>query len=581
MGLWAGCLGSSSAEQLRRLLGPGAEIHCGAGYTLGVANSGGELATLGVAPDGRITASIGCDERAGCSATLFPTDRTLTLACDPFGLHSIYTAEIAGALWFASDLRLLRRLLGTDARLDPVALHAYLCFSCVPAPLATLSGVQSLSAGTALRIDSRLQWREVRLRGLKSTSEEAMQTDEGIALPLLRDKLRAAVQNQIGNAREVGVFLSGGLDSSLIAALLAEAGVRLHLFSLDFGAPYDAELPFAHAVAAHLGRPLHVVPCGPRQVKTGFLPTAAALEQPFGDAVTVPLYLLGKAAAQTVGIVFNGEGGDQLFGGWNNKPMIAAELYGAENYDREAAYLATYHRFYGLTDRLYTSRARNLLPNVDIGSYIRPALTGEIRVSGVGYRVSQEGESEKAKGESPTHNIEIQNPTFDTRHPTPELLHLLRAANLQLKGAQNIAPRARQLAAAHGLRVRSPFFDPDLAAWTFTLPSAWSLQGACEKYLLKRVAEAYLPSEIVWREKRGMGVPATEWCIEGLRREIGRLLAPRRLKREGWFDPGFITALRRGEDHPGEFRRRRLGEKLWLLALLAAYQEAHSLPIAP
>jgi asparagine synthase (glutamine-hydrolysing) len=133
-----------------------------------------------------------------------------------------------------------------------------------------------------------------------------------------------------------------------------------------------------------------------------------------------------------------------------------------------------------------------------------------------------------------------------------------------------------QLAAAHGLRVRAPFFDRELAEWTFALPPEWFLRGACEKHLLKRAAEPYLPSEIIWREKRGMGVPVTEWCLRPLRRDVARCLSPARLKRDGWFEPAAVAALCRGEDQPHEFRRRRIGEKVWTLLMLHLWLDAHT-----
>lgn len=342
--------------------------------------------------------------------------------------------------------------------------------------------------------------------------------------------LQSAVCRRIGDDDEVAVFLSGGLDSSLIAALLREMGVRLHLFTLDFGAPFDIELPYAQSVAKHIGLPLHIVDARPKQIRKHLEATAAALYLPFGDAVTVPLYLLGKAAAGYARRVFNGEGGDQLFGGWANKPMIAASLYGEEN--KLDAYMATFHRFYGATDRLYTPAARALTQSLDARDWVGPALAFTERLG---------------------------------------FLHGLRAANLALKGRQNIAPRAVQLAAVHGLAAQSPFFDTALTDWTFTLPPESFLQGACEKWILKRVAERYLPEEIVWREKRGMGVPVTEWCTGALRWEIRRRLSSRRLARDGWFNPAAVRELAAGRDSPGEFRRRRRGEKLWALLMLHAW----------
>jgi asparagine synthase (glutamine-hydrolysing) len=475
---------------------------------------------------------VGPDAEAGSSLSFDPSRRTLTLTRDPFGLHGLYTTEIGDVLWCASDARLLRRLPGVSHEVEPHALHGYLCFSYVPAPLTLTPGLRALPAGVRVVVtpgkthsETTAAWQE--------GPRLAMGEDQAVAE--LRERLRIAVRRRLGNEREVAVFLSGGLDSSLIAALLVAEGVKLHLFTLDFGPPYDAELPYARQVAERLGRPLHRVPARPRQVRAALAATAAAMEQPFGDGVTVPLYLLGQAAAGSAGVVFNGEGGDQLFGGWVNKPLVAAELYGTGAYDREAAYLRSFHRFYGMTDSLYTSRARAAVGAPDVGAWIRPALNADGFTS---------------------------------------LLHRLRAANLWLKGAQNIAPRCVQLAAAHGLQVRAPFLDRALTEWSFTLPPEWFLQGACEKHLLKRAAEPYLPSEVIWRPKRGMGAPVTEWCLGPLRREVARRLSPRRLKQDGWFEPAAIAALRRGEDHPGEIRRRRVGEKLWALLILHVWREA-------
>ncbi|HEX7240803.1 MAG TPA: asparagine synthase C-terminal domain-containing protein [Longimicrobiaceae bacterium] len=450
-------------------------------------------------------------------------------APDPFGVHPAYELRLDGRTHAAADPRELRRLPGAPRGLDPATLHGYLCFSHPPSPRTLFDGVG--------RVEAPAPWREA----------PAGAVDEAEAARRLLELLRASTARMLGMERDVGVYLSGGLDSSLVAALLAEAGARVHLFTLDFGPPWDVEVEHAARVAAHLGRPLHRVPARPRQVRAALEPTARALHQPFGDPVTVPLFLLGAAARGHVGTVFNGEGGDQLFGGWATKPMIAAEAYGGAGYSREAAYLATYHRFHGQEDRLLTPGARALLGGADAGAWLRPALEAD------GF---------------------------------PSLLHRLRAANLRLKGAQNIAPRMTQLAAAHGLEARAPFMDPALADWTFTLPPGLFLRGAEEKHLLKVAAEALLPPEVVWRPKRGMGVPATEWCrgsLAGLlgpvRREVARRLAARRLRREGWFDPAFVAALRRGEDHPGETRRRRAGEKLWTLLMLHVWMDVQDPPL--
>jgi len=539
VGRWIAYWGpGGGAGLLERLLGPGAEIQTGVGWGLGVRGGVGEPSRLTGSPGGPLRAQIGAEEEAGCTAEIAPDGGALTLACDPFGLHGVTYTQIGGTFWAASDLRLLQNLPGVSRDLSPAALHGYLCFSYVPTPLTIYAGISALPVGHRLKVTAG----GVEEEGISSWRErEPLCLSEDAAAGELCARLRAAVARRLGRARDVGVFLSGGLDSSLIAALLAETGARVHLFTLDFGPPFDAELPYARQVAAYLARPLHIVPARPAQIRNALEATGAALAQPFGDGVVVPLYLLGQAArAHGLDTVFNGEGGDQLFGGWANKPMIAAELYRPAEGDavnsREATYLATFHRFWGLTKQLYTAQARAAVAGEDVGAWVRPALEAD------GF---------------------------------PSLLHRLRATSLWLKGAQNIAPRAVQLGAAHGLRVHMPFFDRGLADWTFGLPPEWFLRGACEKHGLKRVVEAFLPPEIVWREKRGMGVPTTEWCLGPLRREVGRWLSPSRLKRDGWFDAGAVACLRRGEDQPGEFRRRRVGEKLWTLLMFHVWRETH------
>ena len=491
---------------MRTLLGGGARVFAAPGVAIGIRDGADSAARLSVV-DGRATAWIG-HPQAGSSASVDLDGPTLQVACDPFGLQGASLVRAGETLWCASHPALLRDLADESDEIDPRALHGYLCFSYVPTPLTITRGIESLAAGERItcsphgtRRERLADWHEREPLGL---DEERVVVEAG-------RRLEEAVARRVGAEREVGVFLSGGLDSSLVAALLARLGVTVHLYTLDFGPPFDQDLPYARLVAAHLNRPLHLVAAGPARVRAALEPTAAVLAQPFGDAVTAPLVLLGQAAAGRVSVVFNGEGGDQVFGGWANKPIVAAETYRQAGYDREAAYLETFHRFHGLTDQLYTAPARAALERLaaDAGIWVRPSLSGDGFAS---------------------------------------LLHRLRAANLWLKGAQNIAPRATQLAAAHGLRLQAPFFDRDLTDWSFALEPHWFLRGACEKYLLKRAAEPLLPTEVVWREKRGMGPPVAEWAFGSLRREVARRLDLRRLARDGWFQPEAVSALRRGDE---------------------------------
>jgi asparagine synthase (glutamine-hydrolysing) len=467
------------------------------------------------------------------------TPDCLTLGRDAFGRMPLYWMQQDQGIWFSSRLQWLLPLVrsqGKTLKINLVALYGYSCFSYVPTPLTPVQGIQSLSAGTeqTWAVDGQGQLHSPTRRSLVNWRESPTQLeDEATAVAQLQTLLNTAVERQISDLEDepVGVLLSGGLDSSLVAAMLVKAGVRVRAYTLDFGPSCRPEWPYAEQVAQALGIPLVKVEASPRRIRKALSATVRALDLPYGDGVTVPLYLLNQAASQEVGIIFNGEGGDQLFAGWTNKPLIAASLYqsdrpeGRETFDQQ--YLRTFHRLWGHESRVFQPAVLNAIRALNPQDWLYPAL-----------------DPTAAQG----------------------LLHRMRRATLMLKGAQNIHPRATNLALAQGLKVRSPFCDPNLAQWTFGLAGSLCLKGACEKYILKRAVEPWLPAEIVWRPKRGMGVPLTYWCFNQWWRDLGRWLNPGVLAAQGnWqSDLALVTAL---GDLSGTIQGRRIGEILWLLVM--------------
>jgi asparagine synthase (glutamine-hydrolysing) len=234
-------------------------------------------------------------------------------------------------------------------------------------------------------------------------------------------------------------------------------------------------------------------------------------------------------------VIWNGEGGDQLFGGWTSKPMIAAALFSGvvREASPEELYLSSYHRFYGLEDALYTPEF-------------------QAQLGGPGQRRA------------------LLSPYLGSAQ-VGSFLNRVRLADIALKGSQNILPRAERMSSAWGLDIRTPLFDRRLAEYSFAIPPQLKLHGACEKYVFKLAMQGRLPEEIVWRPKSGMSVPVTDWVMGPLRPLIDDLLGPESLKRRGLFRPDYVARLRQGHDEPGETRRRRVGEKLWSLAMLEAW----------
>lgn len=456
----------------------------------------------------------------------------LVLGREPFGRVPLHWREVEGRIWFSSHLKLLLPLERNCVSLP--ALYGYSCFSYVPVPLTPVEGIGAIAAGTEQiwtagksSVVRHYEWRQ----GAAQLGDEArcFVDTTRVAVPQLQALLKDAVQRQIGDlgSEPVGVMLSGGLDSSIVAALLVQAGVRVRAYTLDIGKYW--ETPYAEQVAEFLDIPLVKVEVTPQRVRGAIAATAQALDLPFGDGVTVPFWLLLQAASQDVGVIFNGEGGDQLFAGWTNKPLIAAGVYGAYSSDKElmAQYLKTFHRLHGYEKQVFQPIAQAGMSHCRAADWVEEALCSE---------------------------------------SVPALLHRFRRATLMLKGAQNIHPRATHLGWAHGLQVRSPFCDLPLAEWSFGVSGELHLLGACEKYILKRAVEDWLPPEIVWRRKRGTGVPLTSWCFNELWRDMGNWLNPGVLQAEGRWQEDLGDRIVWGK-LGGEIQGRRKGETLWLLIM--------------
>lgn len=146
-----------------------------------------------------------------------------------------------------------------------------------------------------------------------------------------------------------------------------------------------------------------------------------------------------------------------------------------------------------------------------------------------------------------------------------------RLADIALKGSQNILPRMERMANGWGLDARTPLFDRGLAVDSFRLPPTMKLHGACEKYVLKLILQKKLPREVVWRRKFGMSVPITDWALGPLAPTIAELLGPAAIARRGLFREDYVLRLRSGQNDADETRRRRIGERLWTLAILEAW----------
>jgi asparagine synthase (glutamine-hydrolysing) len=322
-------------------------------------------------------------------------------------------------------------------------------------------------------------------------------------------------------------MLSGGIDSSLVTALSGKLhDAPVHSYSISFGPGLPDELAYSGLVAAHCGTRHRVLSVTGAMVAARLAETVALLDSPVGDPLTVPNMLLAEAAAADgLRVTLNGEGGDPVFGGPKNLPMLIYELHrdDPDPAARAQAYLRSYRKCYTDLPVLLTADALAELrhapgPDRLVAPYLRPGAMST-------------------------------------------LLNQLLHCNLRTKGAHHILTKVERLTAAHGLQGRSPLFDRRVVDFAFAVPPTAKLAGPVEKWVLKQAVRDLLPTTIVDRPKTGMRVPVQRWLRGPLRGLAHDLLLGRQARDRGLFRPDTIRLWMRRE---GALLPRH-GAKLWLV----------------
>lgn len=453
----------------------------------------------------------------------------LNLARDGVGERTLVYAQAEDSLCFASSLRGLLALGRVPRKINVAGVSSYLSTAYVPGRATLVEGVFELLPGEHVVFGGD-GLRRQRFWELPASAPSNL--GEGALAGELRRSLEIATRRLLPPEGEtVGAFLSGGLDSSLAVALarrLHDAPVRT--YSVHFGVGHANELEHSSLVAHHCGTVHTIVELTPAAVLHHLDDAVGLLNDPIGDPLTVPNALLFREAAQDVGVVLNGEGGDPCFGGPKNLPMLLAELYPSygQASSREANFLRAHLKCFDDLPLMLTDRAREAL-------------------------AAQPRDETIAEG------------LADPRHG--DFVARLQAMNITLKGGQHILPKVDALSRPFGVVPRGPLFDRDVVELSMAIPSRLKLKGTIEKYLLKRAVADLLPESIIARPKSGMLVPVEGWfkgpLLPAARARILDGLAP-----HGLFRTDYLERLLAGQ--LGGLRPRH-GAKIWLLVTLEAW----------
>ena len=482
--------------------------------------------------------------------------RRLLLARDRFGIKPLYYRSTADGLEFASELRALPR-----DEIDLDALEAFLAFNSIPAPLTIFRDTRKLPPGHVLVWEEQGAVRSGRYaRPAPVAAGKEREDEEAELVEELRARLRDSVRAHLVSDVPVGVLLSGGIDSSLLAALAAHEGSEpLRTFSIGFAERSFDELSDARLVAERYRTRHRELVVRPDAAL--LLPALAeAFDEPFADSSALPTYLVSRLAAEDVKVALSGEGGDELFGGYYTyaADLLAARVGGVARLARP------------VVERLPSSNAKASL-DYRAKRFVRAAHLPPLeRHHGWKEIFSAEARAELTGRRVSFDPVDLLRARYAETAGADELARL-QDVDLGLYLVDDLLVKTDRASMAHSLEARVPYLDTVVTNLALALPTRHKVRGLRKKVLLRKAAEPLLPARIVHGKKRGFSIPAAAWLRGELEPFARETLARERLARQGYFR---TEAVRRVlDDHVAG--REDLSRQLWGLLAFTLWHEAH------
>jgi asparagine synthase (glutamine-hydrolysing) len=485
--------------------------------------------------------------------------KRLVLARDRLGKKPLYYSLMNGTFLFASELKGILAYPQFSREVNPLSFMKYLFFEYVPSPHTIFKDAQKLPPSSYLiwqkgRIEVKEYWSP-----FSAESTERNLPEAEVELRML-ELLRSSVKRRLISDVPLGVFLSGGIDSSTITAFAQkEVPGKVKTFSIGFEDPSFDESKYAFLASKYLGTEHHEQTMTPADLLNLVPSLPDILDEPMADASILPTYLLSRFTREHVTVALGGDGGDELFAGY-------------------PTYLA--HKF----ARPYETFGKNLHPLIGLLGNLLPVSDDNISfdfkvkkfLSGMGYPdpirnfvwLGSFPFPELKKVLSP----EITTPfdpirlveeisSYEREFPLKDKTTLLQYLDLRLYLQEDILVKVDRASMACSLEVRAPFLDYELVEFVMNLPSSLKLRRFTSKYLLKKVMKGRLPNEVIYRKKKGFGVPIAKWVKGPLRELFGDLLSFDRIKKEGFLNPSYVSSLL--QDHLVNKKDNR--KQLWTL----------------
>ena len=508
--------------------------------------------------------------------------RTLSLARDRVGEKPLYYGWQGSTFLFGSELKALRPNPAFKAEINRGVLGLFLRHNYVPAPYSIYEGIFKLPAGKYLQLKAgSTDYKLFSYWSLAAVSEVGMLNPfsgtEDEALDNLEQRLLSAVTGQMVADVPLGALLSGGIDSTAIVALMqANSLQRIRTFTMGFDEKAYDEASHARLVAQYLGTEHTELRLSGSDCLE-FVPRIAEIfDEPFADPSQLPTFLLMKLARQHVAVALSGDGGDEMFGGYNRY------LYAPSLWKKTKWMPDTFRNALGASLRSFPRSKINQLSQY-LSPWIGFTQLGD-KAHKLGFKLKHmtsldqlyvslvsewQDSSPVVMGDRiPSNYLDNQSIWPKLEDPVARMMALDGLTYLP----DDVLVKVDRSAMSVSLETRAPFLDRDLVEFAWSLPMEMKIRRGQGKWLLRRLIHRYVPHEIIERPKMGFGVPLDAWLRGPLRSWADELLSESRLRQEGYFDPTPIHAAWKAHCSG----KASYGYRLWSVLMFQAWLEAQS-----
>ena len=493
--------------------------------------------------------------------------RQLFLARDRLGVKPLYYALLQdGMLAFASELKALRAVPSLSRAIDIRAVEEYFAFGYIPEPRTIFGAASKLAPGHTLLQQQGAppaqpgQYWDVRFEPVQPALPEAQVREE------LVDRLREAVRMRLVAEVPLGAFLSGGVDSSAVVAMMAGlTNGPVNTCSIGFEHPDFDESGYASDVASRYRTAHYTKTVDPDDY--GLLDTLAGLyDEPFADSSAIPTYRVCQLARSRVTVALSGDGGDENLAGYHRYRHAVAEqnVRGCFPAALRRPVFGALGRWYPKADwapRVFRAKttfealSRDLVEGYFHGvSLMTDAMRGQLFSPGLMHQLQGYRAIEVMRGH-------LRNAV------THDALSTIQYLDLKTYLPGDILTKVDRASMAHALEVRVPLLDHELVEWLATLPSHLKLRGGEGKYIFKKALEKHLPAHILYRKKQGFAVPLAQWFRGPLRQRVRDSLLGPRLADTGFFNKTYLHEI--VEQH--QAGRRDYSAPIWSLLMFDAF----------